>query len=194
MKNISFIIISPLLGYREGNKKFLKMDMFKTNIQKIHNSFVNPDIVVVTGMYNNFYKKRDGKYRICENQLYENSGEIEQIRLGLNNILNNKIVILKEDCIFDPETIKMGIKKKKEFLVYGKRESNPGMIINKDYVYNISFGLDNPFGDIFFLENSLEEVENFIEKPHNINKKFYELVNHLINIEPIKIYKNENNN
>ena len=60
------------------------------------------------------------------------------------------------------------------------------MIINDNFVNNISFGLKNYFGDMLYISN-IEEIKEFIEKPHNRNKKLYELVNHLINIEPIKI-------
>jgi hypothetical protein len=186
MRNISFIIICPLLGYRKGCRKFLQIKHFQEMVKKISSSFTAPDIVAVTGLYNKEYLNIKSGFRIVENQIPFDTGEIEQIRLGINNITNNKIVIIKEECSFDCNVIKTGIKTSNKFLIHGINEGNPGMIINDNLVNNISFGLKNYFGDMLYVSN-IEEIKEFIEKPHNRNKKLYELVNHLINIEPIKI-------
>lgn len=187
MRNISFIIISPLLGYKQGNKKYLKLDILKDNVNKIYKSFSNPDIIVVTGIYNNDYYQIKDNFRICQNQIPFDSGEMEQIRLGINNSINSKIVILKEDCEFDCDIIKSGIRKKKEFVLQGNNQNNPGMIINHNLVNNISFGLENYFGDMLYISSKLPEVLDFTSKRHNINKKLYELANHLTNLEPIAV-------
>jgi len=186
MRNISFIIICPLLGYRKGCRKFLRIKHFQETVKKISSSFTSPDIVAVTGLHNKEYLNIKSGFRIVENQNPFDTGEIEQIRLGINNITNNKIVIIKEECSFDCSVIKTGIKTCNKFLIHGINEENPGMIINDNFVNNISFGLKNYFGDMIYT-SSIEEIKEFIEKPHNRNKKLYELVNHLINIEPIKI-------
>jgi len=187
MRNISFIIIPPLLGYKQGNKKYLKLDILQDNIEKINKHFKNPDIIVVTGIYNSEYYKIKNGFRICQNQLSFDSGEIEQVRLGINNCINNQIVILKEDCQFNCESIKKGIKKKSEFTIKSDNTNNPGMIINNNLLYNISFGLENYFGDLLYLNGRLDSVVDFVTKPHNINKKIYELANHLTNMEPILV-------
>ena len=192
MKNISFLIISPLLGYKEGNKKFLKMNSFKRNIELINNNFTNPDIVVVTGQYNNFYKEKRSGYRICQNQLYEHSGESEQIRIGLDNVINSKLIIMREDCVINFQNLKKFLKGKKDFLLTGDNDKNPGVVEVDSFAQNISFGLDNFFDDVFDVEDRLREVDLFVNKSHNLNKKFYEMINYLISINPIKVYKNEN--
>lgn len=186
MRNISFIILSPLLGYKKGCKKFLKIKDFQEKVNKILSSFSSPDIVVVTGLYNKEYLKVKDNFRIVENQIPFDTGEIEQVRIGLNNVINNKIVILKEECNFDCDILKKGIRTNNKFLIKGNNENNPGMIITNNLVNNISFGIKNYFGDMLYIQN-IEEIQDFIEKPHNKNKKLHELVNHLISIEPIKI-------
>lgn len=186
MRNISFIIICPLLGYKKGYKKFLKIKRFQETIKKISSSFTNPDVVVVTGLHNKEYLNIKKGFRIVENQIPFDTGEIEQIRLGINNITNNKTIIIKEECSFDCNILKTGIRTSNKFLIHGINENNPGMIINDNFVSNISFGLKNYFGDMLYISN-IEEIKDFVEKSHNRNKKLYELVNHLINIEPIKI-------
>jgi hypothetical protein len=186
MRNISFIIITPMLGYKRGHKKYIDIDILQDKIEKIKSSFISPDIVVVTGLYNKEYLKVKKNFRIIENQLPFDTGEIEQIRIALNNIINKKIVILKQECYLDCNNIKNGIKKYKKFVIYGNNENNPGMIIQDNLVCNISFGLKNNFGDMLYI-NGDDDIRDFIEKPHNRNKKLHELVNYLINIEPVRI-------
>jgi hypothetical protein len=188
MRNISFIILCPLLGYKESNKRHLKLDVFNSNIKKIQESFTNPDIVVVTSSkYIKEYEEFRPGFRICENQIYYDSGEIEQIRLGLNNIANDKIIILKEDAHLDFKSIKNNMKTKSPFITVGSNTSNPGMVIEKGLVYNISFGINNYFGDVFYVDNFLNEVKKFSNKPHNINKKMHEMINFFINNTPIRV-------
>lgn len=186
MRNISFIIITPMLGYKKGCKKFTDIENLQKTIEKIRNSFTSPDIVVVTGIYNKEYLKAKSNFRIIENQLPFDTGEIEQIRIALNNIINKKIIILKQECKFNCDLIKKGIKSYKKFVITGENNENPGMIIQDNLVNNISFGLKNSFGDMLYINNQ-EEIMDFIEKPHNRNKKLHELVNYLINIEPVRI-------
>jgi len=186
MRNISFIIIAPMLGYKRGYKKFTDIDKLQETIEKIRSSFTYPDIVVVTGLYNNEYLAAKNNFRIIENQLPFDTGEIEQIRIALNNIINKKIVILKQECQFTCDSIKKGIRSYKKFVIRGENIQNPGMIIQDGLVNNISFGLKNSFGDMLYINNQ-EEIKDFIEKPHNRNKKLHELVNYLINIEPVRI-------
>lgn len=186
MRNISFIIICPLLGYRRGCKKYLKIKELECTVQKICSSFNNPEIIVVTGVYNKEYLKVKNNFRIVENQLPFDTGEIEQVRLGINNITNSKVVIIKEECSFECNILKTGIKTYDKFLIHGTNENNPGMVINDNFVSNISFGLKNYFGDMLYISD-VRDIQDFIEKDHNKNKKLHELANHLINIEPIKI-------
>lgn len=186
MRNISFIIITPMLGYKRGHKTYTDIDVLQEKVEKIKSSFVSPDIVVVTGLYNNEYLKVKKNFRIIENQLPFDTGEITQIKIALNNIINKKIVILKQECSLNCDIIKTGIKKYKKFVIHGNNENNPGMVIQDNLVCNISFGLKNSFGDMLYI-NGEEDIKDFVEKPHNRNKKLHELVNHLINIEPVRI-------
>lgn len=185
MRNISFIVIAPLLGYKSGNKKYLKLDAFQENVNKILKSFENPDIVVVTGMYNNEYCKIKSGFRICQNQLPFDSGEVEQIRLGLDNSIHNKVVILKEDCELNCESLKKNLKKVKDFIFIGKNTNNPGMIIRNNLIYNISFGINNYFGDIICINGNPQKIYPFVREMHNLNKKLYELANYLVTLEPV---------
>lgn len=186
MRNISFIIITPLLGFKRGHKRLVDIENFTKLIEKIKLSFVSPDIVVVTGIYNKEYLNVKKDFRIVQNQLPFDTGEIEQVRIALNNTINKKIVILKQECQFNCDLIKKGIKSYKKFVIDGNNEENPGMIIQDNLVNNISFGLKNNFGDMLYINNQ-EEIIEFIEKSHNRNKKLHELVNYLINIEPVRI-------
>lgn len=179
-----------MLGYKKVNKKYLKIEKFKENVQIINNNFKNPDIVVVTGIYNNKYKEEREGFRICQNQLPFDSGECEQIRIGIDNIVNDKIIILKEDCELYPNIIKKGIKNNDMFITLGNNKNNPGMVINKNLVYNISFGLKNYFGDIFYC-NNITLMDKFVNQTSNINKKMYEAVNYLVDIKPMKILNQE---
>src|SRR5690606_28125438 len=129
-------------------------------------AFISPDIVVVTGLYNKEYLKIKNGFRIVENQLPFDTGEIEQLRLGINNITNSKVIIIKEECSFECNVLKTGIKTYDKFLIHGTNENNPGMVINDNLVSNISFGLKNYFGDMLYISD-VRDIQDFIEKDHN---------------------------
>lgn len=182
-----------MFGYKQVNKKYLKMKMVEENLNKIQDNFTNPDIAVVTGFYNNYYRKLKNKkknFRISQNQLYYSTGEIEQIKIGLDCVLNDRIVIMKEDCQINVDDIKKGIRRKTIFTLVGKDKRNPGVIIENNLVQNLSFGLNkNTFGDfLFFNKEDLLTIENFIYKESSGKKKFHELVEYLVNIKPMKFY------
>lgn len=183
-KNISFIIISPLLGYRSGNKVYHLDKEINLKIEMIQDNFYKPDIVNIVG-------KKDIqrlKHRIIQNQFYYDTGEAEQIKLGLYATIYNKIVILKDNCDFNPELIKTGIKKGKDFITTGYNPNNAGLIVNNGVAINISYGIPNKYGDVFYVHNRLKEVEKFVNLNHNRNKMTHEIIQHLINIEPICVY------
>lgn len=192
MDNPTFILLCPMLGYKKQNRKYLKINEVKRNIDKIYRNFKS-DIILVTGIYTDQYENiKNKKFRICQNQR-ETTGEIEQIRLGINNSVTNQYIILKEDCVFNTRIIKLGIQKRESFVLIGKNKNNPGMIINEDKIENISFGIEkNFFGDLLFLNSLNKDIIDFIKHQDNSNKTFHELINSFLDKKPIKYYENTN--
>lgn len=193
MRDLSFIVLCPMLGYKKQNKKYLKINEVKRNIDKIYRNFDNSDIILITGLYTSKYEIiKNYKFRICENHKHC-SGEIEQIRLGFNNSVTNKFIILKEDCIFDIRVLKKAINNQEDFILKGKNKENPGMIINNNKVENISFGVNkNFFGDLLYLKSPSVDILNFLKHEDNSNKTFHELINSILDKKPIKYYENTN--
>lgn len=183
-RNISVIIISPLLGYKTGNKVFFLTNEIEQKIKTLKEFLSNPDIVLVIGNQNIERKN----YRVIQNQLYYDSGEVEQVRLGIQATIHKKILIIKDNYNLEIEKIQHGIKKGYEFTTVGCNESNPGITIDNNKLINIAYGLNPKFNNVIFINNRLKEVEDFVSKKHNSNKNIHEIVQHLINTEPICVY------
>jgi len=112
--DITTIILSGSLGYRSksyGSKLMLKAENGKTildnQVETINNVYPNGDIIVTTGIQSDkVAKEKPQQVRIVENQLYESTGEFEQLRLALNNCVTDEVIIVNGILFFDEQAIK----------------------------------------------------------------------------------------
>jgi GTP:adenosylcobinamide-phosphate guanylyltransferase len=126
---ISVIILAANIGYRMksyGVKSLYKIAKHETildrQIENINQAIPNNEIIVVTG----FEAKKMAKTRpldivMVENQNYENTNEIEQIRIGLNAVTTDNVLILHGDLLFNASTLR-NLPYERSFVVHDSKK------------------------------------------------------------------------
>jgi len=147
--NLTIIILAANICYgmrSYGPKSLLNVNdketllEYQINLLKV--VFPNADIILVVGFYaDKIIKRCPVGVRIIENQLFETSSEVEQVRLALNCNLTNQVLIIKDDIVFNQETL-FEISRDKSCLIYDSKcqidDSNIGITIvdNKATIFS----------------------------------------------------------
>lgn len=184
-ENISFVIISPCLGYKiKFNKKapilyYGSKPVIQHYVEEINNSFLNSEIFLVAGEFASNFKAVQNGFGIVENQLYSVTGECEQLRLGIQACSNQKIIILKEKSFVNISTL---VDKNEQFVYINDEADGPGCIVNKNRLESISYGINsNKFNDCFMIqEKTVSAVYDFVSQEHNKSKMLHEVVNSFV--------------
>lgn len=131
----------------------------------------------------NRYKNLD--IRIVENQLYDDSNCCETLRLCLNNVSTDSLMVCNGEILLFPELIKCY--KDSPYLLTqkkSKKKSNLeiGSVVNdKGIITNISFGLPDLWSEIFYLhsKDSIELLRKIVSSDMYKNRLVFESLNEL---------------
>ena len=160
--NITVIILAANIGYgmrSYGPKALLNINdnetLLEYQLNMIQTSFPNADIILVVGFIaDRIIKHCPEGVRIVENQLYETTSEVEQVRLALNCTLTDNILIIKDDIVFNNDTF-YAITKDQSCLIYDSRnqidDSNIGITIIDNKATIFSYDIDTKWCHIVYL-------------------------------------------
>ena len=160
--DITVIILAANISYgmkSYGPKSLLNINTHETLIEYqlnlIQTSFPRADIVLVVGfLADRIIKRCPPGVRIVENQLYETTSEVEQIRLALNCTLTDNVLILKDSILFNVDTL-CNISKNNSCLLYDSKnqidKSNIGVTIIDGYATVFSYDIDTKWCHIVYL-------------------------------------------
>jgi choline kinase len=197
--NITVIILAANIGYgmkSYGPKTLLSVNdketLLEYQINLIRTVFPKADIILVVGfLADRIIKKCPPGIRIIENQLYENTNEVTQLRLALNCTITENVLIIKDDIIFNAETLKE-ISKDKTCLIYDSTDKidneNIGVTIVDGYVTTFAFDVPNKWCHIAYLTiKDLKSIRSICNNKDNARLYFFEALNMLLNkVEKIK--------
>lgn len=138
-------------------------------ISLINNVYPKADIVVVSGyMCEKLHTKRNNKYRVVENQLFDQTNEFEDIRLIVNNIYTNNLILINGHLMFNKVCLQYN---GQSSLLYkdGDNKQELGLTILDGNVTRIDFGLNGTIFDQICCLNrhELDILRKFI---HNKDK------------------------
>lgn len=195
---ISVVLLCDSPGYRMksygpislvdiGKKKLIDIQ-----IDAIKKRFDNFEIIVCLGFdAEKIYKHIKSKHktiniRIVENQLYNTSNSCESLRLSLNNICNDKILICDGNLLINYECL-LSIHTSQSMVII---EKNPhetleiGVNIDKNYAEHFSFGANKAWSEIFFINgyDIIECLKKIIVNYDNKNRFIFEALNELLNL------------
>ena len=167
--NPAVVLICDKSGYRMksyGPIQLLKLGntrLIDIQIKAIRSQSANSEIILCCGFDANKIAKYikenygDENVRIVENQMYEVSGCCEALRISLNCVSSDSLIICNGGMLLMPELVK--VHSANSYLLCRKYEKNKtnleiGSVSNeKNIVTNISFGLPNIWSEIFYLES-----------------------------------------
>jgi len=160
--DITVIILAANIGYgmkSYGPKSLLNINNHETLIEHqlnlIQTSFPHADIVLVVGFAaDRIIKRCPIGVRIVENQLYETTSEVEQLRLALNCTLTDNVLILKDDIAFNDDTF-CNISKGQSCLIYDSNDqidaNNIGVTIVDNFATTFSYDIPTKWCHIVYL-------------------------------------------
>lgn len=168
------------------NKKLL--DLQVDVIKKIFDNF---EIIICAGFDVDKISKyvrskyKDINIRIVENQLFENTGPCESIRLAINNTNNNKIFILDGGLIFEKNIFNHFNFDISSILLeeYPCENLEIGANINENkQVEHLSFGGHKIWSEILYLNNEMiiESLRKIINSAEYKRKFIFEALNELL--------------
>jgi len=159
---LSVVIPAAGMGHRMksyGPKCLLHTGTEYTIIERIiHNvyqTYPHSDIVVIVGFdADKVIKTLPRNIRIVENQLYEDTNVVESLRLALNNIVHDNVLVIYGDLIFNPETL-LGLAEGESCAVVDTKNrfknEEIGATIVDSGITNFAYGLDTKWAQIIYL-------------------------------------------
>ena len=200
--DITVIILAANIGYgmkSYGPKSLLNINDKETileyQINILQTTFPSCEIILVVGFQaDRIIKKCPPGIRIIENQLYETTNEVEQIRLALNSTLTDNVIIIKDDIVFNQETLKT-ITKNKSCIIYDSGNqmdnNNVGVTVVNGYATIFSYDIETKWCHILYLaKKEMEVLKSICNKRNKERLYLFEILNVLLKrISRIKAIK-----
>lgn len=193
---ISVLLLAENHGYRMksyGPISLVAVDgktLIEHQIEAISSIFLDFEVIVCSGFETakiyNFIKKMFGrsvKIRIVENQVYFHSNCCESIRLCMNNVMTDSLIICGGGVLLTPQYLR-SINLKKPSILYQTpqpdSEFDIGVIENAGKLENLSLAIDDKcWTELTYLTgyNLIQSFYNLISNPEYKNKFLFEAIN-----------------
>lgn len=206
---ITIVLLADSPGYRMKSYGAIPLIQFKNKklidiqIQQISNTFKNFELIICVGYDSDKVckyikqKYRNKNIRIVENQIYAQSNSCEGVRLCLNNIYNNKILICDGSIIFNEDILNF-ITKNNCCIAVEEQENNDleiGVNIGeKGYIEHFGFGAHTIWSEMIYLNNEdiIDSLRKIISGDNYKNKFLFEGLNELIKTKhKLAVVKND---
>jgi choline kinase len=164
-----------------NNQTFLEYQ-----VSTIRQVFPQSDIILVVGfMADRIIKKRPDQIRIIENQFFQVTNEIEQLRLAFNCTLTDDVLILKDNIIFNTDTLKNVVSNESCIIYDSNNQIDPtdvGVTIVNDYGTFFSYDISTKWCHIVYLKNKeLRIIKNICNNRNNSKFFLFEALNMILN-------------
>jgi len=221
-RKLSIILLNASPGYRMksyGPKCLLKINnnisILEYQISLLKNTFHNCEVIVTVGFEaDKIFKKHIKDIRFIENQIYDTTNIVEEIRLALNNITTEDVLLIHGDVVFNLQSIDSITKTGMSTLVYQEKnitEDDVGVTIIDNKATILSYGITPKWSHIVYLTGQelallklycsnrefvrmypFEIINMILEKPQSTIMGINPLNSQIIKIESIKDIKSEN--
>ena len=200
---LSVVLLSASMGYRTksyGAKSLIPLSknicLLEHQIAAINHKYSNNEIVVVIGYETDKIMKRKIKgCRFVENLNYEETGEYEQLRLGLNNVDNDNVLIINGSLYFNHGSINSTIPSHSYVTTTNNINSKleVGSITNDHELQCLSYGLDKDFWTevAFFTGRELALLRSVVSDRAYNRFLYFEAINTIIDNKGVfQVYDN----
>jgi hypothetical protein len=201
-KELTVVILGALNVYRNkgaGPTSLINIDGQNLSYKQavtIKSVYPLSEIFLTVGYYaNQVINNRPDNLRIIENQLYENSGHAEEIRLVSNASLNKKYLIMDGDILPDSKSLLSMNNHGSCILVKNENSDDIGSANDSGGLQILSYGLPNKWCKIAMLqEKEVEIMKKFVSKRDKGRYFLHEVLNYIIshggNINVVKAHGN----
>lgn len=160
-----------------------KFNVIETQIDSIKTVYPNADITLITGYQSQQIVNKGYGVSIIENPFYADTGGVEDIRIGLNVIRSDRVLVVNGDLVFDFDGL-MSIKGKSSCVLVDETDYTPdsvGVTENNNVVESLGFGLRTNWGYALIAEGrELELLRKFVRAKERSKLMFHEAVNGII--------------
>jgi len=178
-----------------SNKKLIDLQ-----VETIKSVFRNVEIFCAVGDQSktviNYIIDKYPDVRLVENLQYSETTPLESLKLCLNCATISDTCIIYGDKYFQSDSITFEdcqsptvVESTNESFL----KSDLGLVYQSNKLKNISYGVKNKWGQIFFIPRNL--FNNFRKKINNLSKRYYnifDLINNLAKDYSFKIHKSKN--
>lgn len=188
---ISVIIMAdePAKGMRQSGPKSLlsyqKDNILNQQISVLLEAIPEAEIIVAVGFEaNKIISLKTKTFKIVENIDFETTNSIETLRLCINNISNEKVLIIGGDVIPTVSDVLSIIKQSKQNVILFNNvwsNNNIGLIQNNNILTNFSYGLENKWSNIWYITgNQLIEIRKFVNNSKNKKSLLHHGIEYLL--------------
>lgn len=208
---VSVLLLAENHGYRMKSYGPISLvnvgetTLLEHQIQAISSAFVNFEIVLCSGFETNkiysFIKSKFGpsiKIRIVENQVYYHSNCCESIRLCMNNVMTDNLIICGGGVLLTSSYLKSLDLKQSSIVYQDKTENNlfdVGVITNRNNkLESLSLAVkDKCWTELMYLcgAGMIKSFYQIVSNPEFKTKFFFEAINNWNHRKNVNVYKNE---
>ena len=143
------------------NRRYSILDKIILNIQ---NTFPFSEIIVVVGFEaDRVIKTLSRKIRIVENSNYKTASIVESLRLGINNSVNDNLLIVYGDLIFNAGCLNDITKHGSSMIIDTKDKFDDeeiGVTVVDAMVTRFAYGLETKWSHIAYLDELCQDKTN----------------------------------
>lgn len=191
-QDITVIILAANISY--GMKSYGPRSLLHVNeretfldyqINLIKTVYPTSDIMLVVGfLADRIIRKRPEGIRIIENQIFEDTNEAAQLRLAFNATLTHNVLILKDNVIFNMETLRAISQNESCVIVDTKNqidEEDIGVNMRDQYVTHFTYNMPQRWCHIAYLtDKDLKIVRTICQNRDHSRLYLFEILNMLL--------------
>lgn len=174
-------------GKSYGAKSLFKIDerelLLDYQIKMIREVFTNSDILVTVGFQaDRVISHIDNTIKVVENQLYETTSQVEELRLALNVALTDHVLIINGDCMFNKASLSGISLGTTSLLIDSKTSCNRvGVNVIDGYAQILAYGLETEWSEILYVSGNDLKILRKLCKNRDYNKLcLFEIINKMI--------------
>lgn len=160
-----------------------KFNVIETQIDSIRTIYPNANITLITGYMSQQIINKGYNVSIIENPFFEETSHVEEIRLGLNIIKGNRVLILNGDLVFDSHALTL-TKGRPSSILYDDNDNTTdsiGVTHNNDVAEILAYGIPHKWCHNLLVEGrELSLLRKFAINKERSKLMFFEAVNHII--------------
>lgn len=190
--NISVVILGSIPNDRMKTMPAVSLMMvnkqqsvIELQYESISAAYPKSEIILVSGHDSQqVIDKRPKRIRIVENQLFQECGEIEELKLAVNNVTTDSILIIKGNTIFDSNAIKQ-LRNHGSCTMIDRKDQmtkdSLGVISNSSKLENIAYGIEDKWCYTTYLEGKeFSMLRKFVNMRAKSKMCLFEALNYIV--------------